>query len=457
MDACGKSEASLLRATSRGVNCEAAAGARPRLHRSRERALAPVLAISLETGEKPSPSEPRSTFLRTPHSSPQVQTQMTILVVDDDPLSRRLLTRSLEAFGFDVVDCRDGVEALQLLESGGPALLVLDYQMPEFNGAEICELIRTASNPDIAQVPVIMLTAHSNADHEVECLRAGANDFVTKPVNAEILRARIETHLRLHALRNQLVEQKTELEKWRHRHEQDLEAARLTQQAILPQRPPALEGWDFATHYHPFIQVGGDMYDWVRAPDGSLRVWISDATGHGAAAALLTALSKLLFRHAAADLNSAAVIMDCVNKEFRAIFRGRLFMTAACVIFPAGRSEIRFCGAGHPPLLLVRREDGRVEELASSGPPLGLDHVEQSEDIIRPIAPGDGVLLYTDGLYEVADPEGERLLQPALARLASPVADTAQPWLAGILEKVAAHAAGVPFPDDIAAIAAVKK
>ena len=382
---------------------------------------------------------------------------MTILVVDDDPLSRRLLTRSLEGFGFAVVDCRDGVEALQLLESGGPALLVLDYQMPEFNGAEICELIRSAPNPDIASVPIIMLTAHSNADHEVECLRAGANDFVTKPVNTAVLRARIDTHLRLYALRNQLIEQKTELENWRHRHEQDLEAARLTQQAILPQRPPAHAGWDFATHYHPLIQVGGDMYDWMRAPDGSLLVWISDATGHGAAAALLTALSKLLFRHAAADLNSAAIIMDCVNKEFRAIFRGRLFMTAACLIFPAGSDEIRFCGAGHPPLLIVRAADGRVEELASSGPPLGLDHVEQTDDETRPIAPGDALLLYTDGLYEIAAPDGARLSHPGLVQLVSPARQPVETWLGGIMDKVTAHAAGTPFPDDIAAFAAVKK
>lgn len=382
---------------------------------------------------------------------------MRLLVVDDDPLSRRLLTRSLEVFGFEVVDCGDGLEALQLLESGGPALLVLDYQMPGLNGAEVCEMIRTAPDPDLAQVPIIMLTAHSNADHEVECLRAGANDFVTKPVNIEVLRARIDTHSRLYDFRHQLMEQKSELEKWRHRHEQDLEAARLTQQAILPQRPPMQEGWDFATHYHPFIQVGGDMYDWMRAPDGSLLVWISDATGHGAAAALLTALSKLLFRHAAADLNSASVIMDCVNKEFRSIFRGRLFMTAACLIFPLGSDEIRFCGAGHPPLLIVREADGSVEEIASSGPPLGLDHMEQTEDEIRPMHPGDALLLYTDGLYEIADPAGQRLSHPALARLVAPRRGAAASWLGGIMDKAAAHAAGTPFPDDIAILAAVRK
>src|SRR5439155_10332750 len=80
---------------------------------------------------------------------------MKVLVVDDDHLSRRLLAQALEKSGYHVLDCRDGVEALQLLEDSGPAIIVLDYQMPEFNGAQICEIIRGSPDPDIAQVPII--------------------------------------------------------------------------------------------------------------------------------------------------------------------------------------------------------------------------------------------------------------------------------------------------------------
>lgn len=382
---------------------------------------------------------------------------MRILVVDDDQLSRLLLTRSLENFGFDVVECRDGVEALQMLEHDGPAMLLLDYQMPELNGAQICELIRQSPHPAIAQIPILLLTAHSNADHEIECLRAGANDFVTKPVNTAVLRARIDTHLRLHALREQLMEQNAELEKWRHTQELDLEAARLTQQAILPPRLPKLPGWDFAAHFHPVIQVGGDIYDWVKSPEGSLLVWISDATGHGASAALLTTLSKLLFRHAVAETASAAKVMQIVNKEYQSIFKGRSsFMTAACLIVPPEAGGVTFCGAGHPPLLIVR-SDGRVEELASSGPPLGLDGNAPGPDVPHKLEKGDAALLCTDGLYEVANPQGERLSQRALAESLTPAGKlSAEGWLAGIVAKVSAHADGEPFPDDIAAFAAVK-
>jgi sigma-B regulation protein RsbU (phosphoserine phosphatase) len=299
-----------------------------------------------------------------------------------------------------------------------------------------------------------MLTGHSNAQHEIECLRAGANDFVTKPVNLAALRARIDTHLRLHFLRKQMLAQKIELERWRSRQEEDLEAARLTQQAILPSRLPTLDAWTFAAHYHPLIQIGGDIYDWVRNPDGSLLVWMSDATGHGASAALLTTLSKLLFRHAVAEAQHPAGIMDCVEREFQAVFKGHSFMAAGCIELSPDQGRVTFCGAGQPPLLIVRRT-GQVQSIRSARPPLGLNKAAHSIEESCDLEGGEAILLYTDGLYEMQNPAGERLGSDALARLLPPLAGrSAADWLAATIEKIAAYADSVSFPDDIAAFAA---
>ena len=82
-------------------------------------------------------------------------------------------------------------------------LLVLDYDMPFLTGLEVCQRVRGDTDPAIATLPIILLTAYSGEEHEVACLGAGADDFVTKPVNLLILKARIETQLRLHALRAQ--------------------------------------------------------------------------------------------------------------------------------------------------------------------------------------------------------------------------------------------------------------
>src|SRR6476646_9280909 len=321
-----------------------------------------------------------------------------ILVTDDDATSRRLLTRILARAGFECVEAPDGIEALKILQSDPPSLLLLDYDMPGMDGAEVLKRLRHDGNAAVAQVPAIMLTGHGGEESEVLCLEAGADDFVTKPINEAVLRARIDTQLRLRSMRSQLQKQNDELEAWRHNLERDLEAARLTQQSLIPQKPPVLPGWEIAACYRPVIQVGGDIYGWLRMADGRTLFWMADATGHGASAALLTTLAKLLFQHGSGERAHPAEIMDAVNGEFRATFGARSFMTAMCVALDPNTGRATVVGAGHPPLL-VGRIGGRTESIPSSAPPLGL--LERSEFVEANVdlEPGDAFLLYTDGIY----------------------------------------------------------
>src|SRR5947209_18591108 len=162
-----------------------------------------------------------------------VNSKETILVVDDDALSRRMLVRSLSEAGYACAESESGVEAWEKLHAAEPSLLLLDFEMPGLNGADLLKRLRVEANSAIAQIPAIMLTGHGGEESEVRCLEAGANDFVTKPINTAVLRARIETQLRLRAMRRQLQRQNDELEEWRRNLERDLAAARLTQQSII--------------------------------------------------------------------------------------------------------------------------------------------------------------------------------------------------------------------------------
>src|ERR1700682_3582215 len=171
-----------------------------------------------------------------------------VLVVDDDATSRKVLARTLSSTGYDCREAKSGREGLDLIRTEQPSLLLLDFDMPGLDGAQVLERLRSDKDPAIAQLPVIMLTGHGGEESEVLCLEAGADDFVT-------------------------------------------------QQMLIPQRAPRLPGWELAACYRPVIQVGGDIYGWLRMIDGRILFWIADATGHGAAAALLTTLAKLLFHH----------------------------------------------------------------------------------------------------------------------------------------------------------------
>ena len=336
--------------------------------------------------------------------------------------------------------------------------------MPGLDGTDVCRRVRAHGDPGVAQLPIIMMTGLTGDEQEVRCLESGADDYVTKPVNLAVLRARIGTHLRLRALRRQLEFQNAELAHWRAELERDLEAARLTQQAIIPQRTPNLSGWELVAHYQPKIQVGGDIYDWLPLPDGRWLFWIADATGHGAAAALLTTLTKLLFRHAAAQSSSPAEILRLVNTDLRQIFRGRPLMTAMATALDTLTGEVTFAGAGHPPLFLTRTDTGLVEERFSQVPPLGLrvaaDPMEEEVDL----APGDALLLFTDGFYGLPPAGGENHPEPADGRRleldalrrfageAAVAATDAAGLMEGLLGRVRTYAGGADFPDDIAAV-----
>ena len=375
-----------------------------------------------------------------------------ILVVDDDSMSRRLLARTPSSAGFSTRESADGTDALQQLHARLPALLLLDFDMPGINGAEVLKRLRADANPAIAQLPAIMLTGHGGEESEVLCLEAGADDFVTKPINHAVLRARIETQLRLQSMRRQLQQQNDELEAWRSNLERDLEAARLTQQSLIPQKGPNLEGWEIAAVYQPVIQVGGDLYGWLRMGDGRTLFWIVDATGHGASAALLTTLAKLLFHHGSGEHRSPAEVMRAVNDDFRSIFGARSFMTAMCVALDAESGRATIVGAGHPPLL-VRRSRGEVESFPSSAPPLGL--MERSEFTERDVTleRGDTFLLYTDGLLGSDHSEPSRLTPAKLADTLRPPSANVQSLLARVVHEATTGLTDKPLPDDVAALA----
>ena len=375
-----------------------------------------------------------------------------ILVADDDATSRKLLTRILTRAGFACTEVPDGIEALKQLQDNPPSLLLLDYDMPGMNGAEVLKKLRHDANATVAQIPAIMLTGHGGEESEVLCLEAGADDFVTKPINDAVLRARIDTQLRLRSMRSQLQKQNDELEAWRHNLERDLEAARLTQQSLIPAKPPVLPGWDIAACYRPVIQVGGDIYGWLRMADGRTLFWMVDATGHGASAALLTTLAKLLFHHGTAENNEPAKIMEAVNNDFRSIFGARSFMTAMCVALDPVTGRASVVGAGHPPLL-VARTGGRTEAIASSAPPLGL--LERSEFIETSVdlEPGDAFFLYSDGIYGSGHGENPQLAAKRLAESLQPLAESAQALLDRVLDQCGIQNNGKEPPDDVAAIA----
>jgi sigma-B regulation protein RsbU (phosphoserine phosphatase) len=186
--------------------------------------------------------------------------------------------------------------------------------------------------------------------------------------------------------------------------------------------------------------------------DGRMLFWIADGTGHGAAAALLTTLAKLLFQHGSAENDTPATIMEAVNNDFRSIFGARSFMTAMCIALNPVTGRASVVGAGHPPLLIVRRTGG-TESIASIAPPLGLiEHPRFTETIVD-LNLGDAFLLYTDGLFGAAKGDRARLTPEQLGKMLDHSATSADALLRRILSQAAPDNGKDILPDDMAALA----
>ncbi len=384
--------------------------------------------------------------------------QGLVLVVDDVEANRDVLSRQLKRQGYAVAIAENGQAALDQLRGSKVDLVLLDIMMPEMDGYEVLQ--RLKANEALRHIPVIMISALSELDSVVRCIELGAEDYLPKPFNTTLLKARLGACLEKKRARDREQElvaalhtQNSEMAAWRIAQEADLAVARTTQQAIVTSALPPLEGWEVETLYTPLIQVGGDVYGWRQLENGSALFWVADATGHGIAAALFTTLVALLFNHASSGSNTAHGILARVNAEFYSVLRGRSFMTAGCAVIETN-GRLSFAGAGHPPLLL-RRRGGAVETVPSLATMIGIQAGLELVETVTTLAPGDAALLYTDGLYSSRFDSGDRLTVDHLTKEFARLGGDGD-LLARLVAELAQPSDTQAFDDDIAAIALLR-
>ncbi len=201
----------------------------------------------------------------------------------------------------------------------------------------------------------------------------------------------------------------------RERIEQELQVARQIQQELLPDSVPKLEGWQIATYYGPAREGGGDFYDFVELSRGRLGLIVGDATGHGMPAALVMATTRGMLRAVVQSLESPGEVLARVNEALAAEIPPSTFITCFYSILDPESGRFIYANSGHN--LPCRRHDDQADELRARGMPLGLMPGTEYEEKEALLEVGDSVLLYSDGLVEAHDPEGEMFGFPRLRRL----------------------------------------
>lgn len=315
----------------------------------------------------------------------------TILVVDDSPVNLQVIVRTLNGTGHRILAARDGTTALEIARRARPELVLLDVMMPELDGFAVCRALK--ADPATQDMAVIFLSARGDVSDKVSGLRLGAVDYITKPIQAEEVLARVAAHLSRQYLER-------ELRHSRDRLERELESAASMQRRILPATLPAHPQVSFAAFYQTSRHAGGDYYDVFDLGSDRFGILVADVSGHGAPAAIVMAMIRAVVHTYPGTPDDPEAVLQYINRHFAYLWDTAMFATGLYGVLDARRRTVRLACAGHPPPLIVR-SDGRVEELPVDGVMALLwQEFERVPCVEHTIEPGERLVFYTDGIVD---------------------------------------------------------
>ncbi len=219
--------------------------------------------------------------------------------------------------------------------------------------------------------------------------------------------------------------------------ERELQVAHQVQSSLIPRKIPEVNGWSFAVHWQPAREVSGDFYDFIPFPNGQWALVVGDVTGKGVPAALMMATTRALLRGAVRPSSSPGQVLESVNNLLQPDMPPKTFVTVLYAILDPLTGQLRYANAGHD--LPYQRTERGVCQLRATGVPLGLMPGIQYQDQESFIAPGDMLLLYSDGLVEAHNPNREMFGQPRIADITAQ-ASTGPILIRSLLSELAAFA-----------------
>lgn len=366
---------------------------------------------------------------------PVSSTIRKVLVVDDSRLQRHILITSLKKWGFQVVEAESGEQAMEICRTDLPDVILSDWMMPGMSGLDFCRAFRAL--PTEGYGYFILLTSKSDKNDIAKGLDAGADDFLTKPVNSHELRARISAGARILSMQRELSEKNRviseTLDKLRKAHDaidKDLIQARKIQESLVPEFTRDFGASRVSLLLKPCGHIGGDLVGMFSPGAGQVGFYGIDVSGHGITSAMMTAklggyLSSTYFdqnvamesRHESFyALRAPAEVAQILNERVIADTGVEEYFTMVYATADLNSGRVRMVQAGHPYPLVLRR-DGRAEFLGEGGVPVGLLANVDYEQVETILQPGDRLLIYSDGFTECRLASGGMLQQDGLVKL----------------------------------------
>ncbi len=344
-----------------------------------------------------------------------------VLIVEDSPVYRRLLARMLVQWGYTVSEAENGVAALDILANQPVSLVISDWEMPEMDGLTLCREIRSRQFGHY--VYVILLTAREAPDDLTLGFDAGADDFLSKPVEQSELRARLHAGARVLSLESTLAARNARLSEALRQIEQDLEVAARIQQSVLPAHQQRHQDYFSDWIFLPSAWVSGDIFN-VFPLDNHLGFYCVDVSGHGVGAAMMSLAVARQFLHGRAverflftadnEVASPAEVVRILNGRFCSDEVEIVsYFTMIYGVIDLATGEGRLCQAGHPTPFIVTPE-GEARTVGNGGAPVGLMPDLCWTDVNFSLAAGERLCLFSDGITECENLVGEQFGQMRL-------------------------------------------
>ncbi len=326
-----------------------------------------------------------------------------ILVVDDNPENREMLARRLERQGHTTALAADGAEALEIARREKFDLVLLDMMMPVLDG--YATLTALKADEDLRHIPVIMISALDELDSAVRCIERGAEDYLPKPFNPTVLRARIGVGLEKKTLRDQEQKYLRQIETTQAHLKSELDEAAKYVRSIFPAptETPFRIDWSYA----PSMELGGDAFGYHWIDEDHFALYLLDVCGHGVGASLLSVSAINVLRSSSlpkTDFRDPGAVLAGLNDAFPMEQQNNMYFTIWYGVYHRPSRTLRHASGGHPPSLLLR-PDGSMEELRAPGMLIGAipDMHFASETLA--IEPGSRLFVLCDGTYEIKRPD----------------------------------------------------
>lgn len=328
-----------------------------------------------------------------------------VLIADDNQIDRMVLSRIVRNQGYDVFEAENGALAVTAYEEFRPDIVLMDVMMPVMDGREAARRIKADAGEEF--VPVIFLTSLTDAQSLADCLESGGDDFLSKPYNPIILKAKISSFYRMREMHRTLQAQRDTIAI----HNEHLLHEQHVAKAVFDNVAHAgcLSAPNIRFMLSPLAVFNGDVLLAARNPAGGMYVLLGDFTGHGLPAAIgAMPLAEIFYGMTAKGFALSDILRE-INLKLKGILPVGFFCCAVVAELNFDRKIMNVWMGGVPDCYLLRATSGEVETLSSRNLPLGVLSNEKFKDemVEYQVDAGDRLFVWSDGIQEARNPHGE--------------------------------------------------